>query len=210
LQECRVFSGIHERTSRELGVASRLLCPLAKVLTTKETAMNTPLLHKPPRPFELLRAEDLMRPNPVSLRCDATIREALELLTERGIGAAPVIDAGGRAIGVLSRTDILIHERECARRVPTPEHRSSPYDCTEWDLFPDSTSTEQLSPEALDMTRVAEIMNRGVFTVALGTPAREVARCMLERKVHHLFVSDNDQNLVGVISPLDILRCLAA
>lgn len=57
-------------------------------------------------------AADLMTPNPVSLRGDATIAEGLALLTDRGISAAPVIDEAGRPVGVLSRSDLLIHNRE--------------------------------------------------------------------------------------------------
>jgi CBS domain-containing protein len=52
-------------------------------------------------------------------------------------------------------------------------------------------------------------MTPAIFTVALETPAREVVRRMLELKVHHLFVSDRDLALVGVISPLDVMRRLA-
>src|SRR5262245_13286659 len=58
------------------------------------------------------RAADLMNPHVVSIRQDATVAEALVLLTDKGIGAAPVIDDAGRPIGVLSASDLLIHERE--------------------------------------------------------------------------------------------------
>jgi CBS domain-containing protein len=51
-------------------------------------------------------------------------------------------------------------------------------------------------------------MTPAIFTVSLKTPAREVIRRMLELKVHHLFVIDEDQAPVGVISPLDVLRHL--
>src|SRR5882672_8324363 len=57
-------------------------------------------------------AADLMVPNPISLRADANIREALALLTDKGFSAAPVIDEAGRPIGVLSRGDLLVHDRE--------------------------------------------------------------------------------------------------
>jgi CBS domain-containing protein len=164
--------------------------------------MNTPIPHKSPtRPFELLRAKDLMKPNPVSIHRNAGIREALELLTDRGFGAAPVIDEAGRPIGVVSRTDILIHERECVRHACAP-------DSTDWDLFPESSWTEGFSIEVTDATTVGEIMTPAVFTVALDTPAREVVRRMLALKVHHLFVSDGELALVGVISPLDVMRRL--
>ena len=161
------------------------------------------------RRFELLRAKDLMSANPVSIRRDAGIREALELLADRGFGAAPVIDEGGRPIGVVSRTDILIHERECVHHACLPDDDvGSPYDWTDWDMFPDKSLPEGLSYEVTDPTTVAEIMTPAVFTVPLEMPAPEVVKRMRELKVHHLFVVDSDLALVGVISPLDVMRHL--
>lgn len=58
--------------------------------------------------LEDLRVCDLMTPNPVSLRHGLTVREAATFLAERGIGAAPVVNDAGRAVGVLSRTDVLL------------------------------------------------------------------------------------------------------
>jgi CBS-domain-containing membrane protein len=52
---------------------------------------------------------DLMIPNPVSLGDADTAREAIAFLTGREFGAAPVIDEAGRAVGVLSASDLLIH-----------------------------------------------------------------------------------------------------
>jgi CBS domain-containing protein len=58
------------------------------------------------------KAADLMTANPVSIREGATVREAVEFLTRHEISGAPVIDAAGRPVGVLSRADILVHDRE--------------------------------------------------------------------------------------------------
>jgi CBS domain-containing protein len=153
------------------------------------------------RPFDSLRAEDLMSPNPLSIRAGATIPEALDLLADRGYGAAPVIDEAGRPVGVLSRTDVLIHEREYVRHAYA---RGG----TEWDLLWDPSPGGGLPVEVVDPTTVAEIMTPAVFTVPPETPAREVVKRMLELKVHHLFVVDSGHALVGVISPLDVLRHL--
>jgi CBS domain-containing protein len=169
--------------------------------------MNAPVLHKSPtRPFEKLRAEDLMTLNPVSIRRDAGIREALELLTDRGFGAAPVIDDAGRPVGVISRTDILIHDRESVRHVRRPGEDTSMRDVTDWDLFPEAAWSDCFSIEVTDPTTVGEIMTPAIFTVPLNTPAPEVVKRLLDLKVHHLFVVDHDLALVGVISPLDVLR----
>src|SRR5438067_13699053 len=70
----------------------------------------------------VLRAEtasELMTPNPISLEAEAFIGEAIALLIDRGISAAPVIDEAGRPIGVLSRSDVLVHDRERAEHEGT-------------------------------------------------------------------------------------------
>ncbi len=171
--------------------------------------MNASILHKsPPRSFAFLKAKDLMSLNPMSIRRDASIREALELLTDRGFGAAPVIDEAGRPVGVVSRTDVLIHNRECVHHAGDPDYPGFRRDCSDWDMFPEPAWREGVSIEVTDPTTVGEIMTPAIFTVSLETPAPEVVRRMLELKVHHLFVIDGDLALVGVISPLDVLRHL--
>jgi CBS domain-containing protein len=171
--------------------------------------MNAPNLHAAsPRTFESLRAKDLMTPNPISIRHDATIHEALELLTDRGFGAAPVIDERGLPVGVVSRTDILTYERECVGRPYASKCIDSARDCTDWDIVPEPTWLEVPPDEWINSTRVSEIMTPAIFTVALDTPASEVVRRILDLNIHHLFVSDSDFSIVGVISPLDVLRGL--
>ena len=58
--------------------------------------------------LEDLRVRDLMTENPVSVRHGITVREAAAFLAEQGIGAAPVVNDAGRAVGVLSRSDVLL------------------------------------------------------------------------------------------------------
>ncbi len=145
-------------------------------------------------------AEELMVPNPISLRADATIPEALALMTDRGFTAAPVIDEAGRPIGVLSRTDVLIHEREQIRHAVSAE-----------DVHAEGRRPrhEGFSKEIVDSTRVRDIMTPTIFTVNENSSAAEVVKRMCELKVHQLFVVDDDDSLVGVISALDIVRSLA-
>lgn len=137
----------------------------------------------------VLRAEtaaELMTANPVSLNADATVREALELLTARGFGAAPVIDEAGRPVGVLSRSDLLIHDRELVEYVRPGEAKTP-----------------------ADPARVRDLMTPVIFTVRPHTPVAEVVAQMVQLKVHQLFVVDEGGALVGVISGLDVLRHLA-
>src|SRR6476469_829826 len=112
-------------------------------------------------------AADLMTANPLSIAAGATVREALALLTDRGFSAAPVIDEARRPVGVVSRTDVLVHEREDVRHARLD-------DVADWEGYPGGVGHEGFSVEVVDPTRVEEIMTPVVFTVGLDTPARAV------------------------------------
>jgi CBS domain-containing protein len=146
-------------------------------------------------------AQDLMSPNPISLRADASVQDAIALMTDRGFAAAPVIDDSGRPIGVVTVTDILVHDREYVRYLKTDP--TLPTDRRKHRALPDD-----MEIEIVDRTPVSEIMTPAVFTIRPETPASDVVRTMLARKVHHLFVADEGGVLVGVISMGDILRKL--
>jgi predicted transcriptional regulator len=149
-----------------------------------------------------LTAEELMTPNPLSLQDTLSIREAIAFLIDRAISGAPVIDESGRPIGVLSQSDILVHDREKVEHIAPMEYESGA-------PLPQSFR-RQFQIEKVDRTRVRDLMTPVVFSVGLHTPARKVAQQMCELNVHRLFVVDRNGILVGVISALDVLRHLNA
>ena len=123
-------------------------------------------------------AADLMTPGPVSLEDTATAAQAAAFLTARGFGAAVVMDAAGHPVGVVTKTDLLVHAR--GRGVVLEN----------------------------DHTPVRHLMTPAVFSVKPDTPARSVVGQFLALNVHHLFVTDAAGVLVGVISPVDVLKKL--
>jgi CBS-domain-containing membrane protein len=132
----------------------------------------------PPLTLRAATAAEIMTPGPVSLHLTATVDEATTFLTEKAFGAAVVIDEAGHPIGVVTKTDVLVHARQ---RRPG--------------LEPDDTP-------------VTEFMTPAVFSVRPDTPARSVVEQLLALNVHHLFVSDAAGVIIGVISPVDVLRKL--
>ena len=140
-------------------------------------------------------AAELMSPNPISINADAPIDEATALLTDRGFGAAPVIDEAGRPIGVISRADILIHERERL-------HRLRP--------STDIVGARGYAVEEIDPTCVVDVMTPAVFSVTPDMTSDQVVEQMRELRVHQLFVVDADGSLIGVISSLDVVRHMHA
>jgi CBS domain-containing protein len=164
--------------------------------------MNTVMSH--PAGGVVLRARtaaELMTPNPLSLRGDVTLHEAVAFLVDRNISGAPVIDEAGRPIGVLTQTDILIHDREEVEHASPPEiEYGTPLPREWWDEF----QIEKVNP-----TPVCEFMTPAVFCVAQDTPAWSVVEQMRDLNVHRLFVTDENGVLIGVITAMDVVRHLA-
>jgi CBS domain-containing protein len=127
-------------------------------------------------------AGDVMTAGPYSLHDTATVSEATTFLTSRGFGAAVVIDAAGHPLGVVTKTDLLVYQREKSDRPHGPGHLP---------------------------TTVRDIMTPATFTVRVETPIQAVIDQMLGLNVHHLFVTDNAGVVIGVISPIDILKKLS-
>ena len=138
-----------------------------------EAAMTTPLV------LRAATAADLMTHGPVSLPHTTTVPDAAAFLTSRGFGAAMIIDDAGHPVGVVTKTDIVIHARE---RRPGG---------------------------APDDTPVTSAMTPVVFAVRSDTPARSVVEQLLGLKVHHLFVTYESGVVVGVVTPIDVLRNLS-
>jgi CBS domain-containing protein len=152
--------------------------------------------------LEATKAKDLMRPDPVSIEESATIREGVAFLVDKGFSAAPVIDHAGRPVGVLSRADVLVHDREHVNHVAPPEYYRG------HDLATEKELVEGFQIEEVDQTEIKEIMTPVVYSVLPEAPVTEVINQMLGLKVHRLFVVDPNGVLVGVISTMDVLRHL--
>ncbi len=159
-------------------------------------------------PQATLRAEtasDLMTRTPVSICDAATVQEAIALLIDKGFSAAPVVDETGRPVGVVSRTDILMHDRETAFYQDSARQYYDPpgTGALARQALPNLSQSKHAGP-----TRVRDIMTPVVYSVAPETPVNRVIDEMLRLNVHRLFVVECTGILVGVISALDVLRHL--
>jgi CBS domain-containing protein len=156
------------------------------------------------RDFLTRPASELMTSSVVSITENATVREAMATLIDHGFSGAPVVNDAGRPVGVVSQTDILIHDRNkvaFAKRVP--------------EYYAESDLSAAVAEpvggfqvEAVDPTVIRNVMTPIVFSVSPDSTAREVIAEMLRLRVHRLFVTDRNGVLVGVIAMSDIVRHL--
>jgi CBS domain-containing protein len=131
-----------------------------------------------------MKVAELMQPNVRTISSEASVAEVVTSLADGHISGLPVVDKGGRIIGVVSATDVLTAEAEA------------------------ESATEAVGRDLMLDTSVRDIMTPRPFTVMSDEDVREAARQMLYAEVHRLFVAEGDR-LVGVISTTDIVRAVA-
>jgi CBS domain-containing protein len=147
-------------------------------------------------------ARELRTPFPLAVRATATVGDALRLLTDYGIGGAPVVDEAGRPVGVVSESDLLTCEREEADRTGPPLDFFG-----RRDLAPARRPGDAATAAAADRP-VREVMTPVVYGVAPDAPAGEVVERMRTLNVHRLFVMGADGRLAGVVSMSDVVAHL--
>lgn len=152
-----------------------------------------------------LRARDVMTADVVSVSETTSVRELVSLLREHDVSGAPVVDEGGKLVGVVSATDAAAASEP--RASVAPEVASPEFYVHGWEdkLNPDELRQLHVEDEGL---LVSDIMTPIVYTVASDAAIPELARTMIEAHVHRLLVTE-DEDLVGIVSTMDLLRLLA-
>jgi len=182
----------------------------------------------------MLRLRDIMATDVVAISSEATVREAMELLSRHHVSGAPVVN-GSTLVGVVSATDLM----EFAAALPgvpteldTREEWNDPGDpsldgqvdrenepgCAFYaDMWEDAGAdvAQRLAtpstPEwnALEEHTVGEVMTRGpLVTLGPDDSAEMAAGIMRTKAIHRVLVTDGD-SLVGIVSALDIVKAAA-
>jgi CBS domain-containing protein len=151
-----------------------------------------------------LQVRDVMTPSVRTVRADWTIEELKAFLIEHGISGAPVVDAKGQLLGVVSATDLLrqgdtgegFDRQRAENLLAEPLERA--------------LSRDELRSMYVDTgngTVVRDLMTPVVFQVGEEAPVHEVADLMARGRIHRVLVV-RDSKPTGIVSALDLVRVL--
>ena len=143
-----------------------------------------------------MKAAEVMTLDVATIRPDATVREAARAMLRRGISGLPVVDTGGRLVGMVTEGDFL-------RRAETATERRHPH-WLEFLLGPGRLATEYVHSHG---RTVKEVMTPNVITVSADTPLQEVVRIMERQRIKRVPVVSNDK-IVGIISRANLVQAL--
>ncbi|MGH6657946.1 MAG: CBS domain-containing protein [Actinocrinis sp.] len=134
---------------------------------------------------------DVMTRDVVTVRSFAPFRALATTMLRRRIGAVPVVDSMGHAIGVVSRTDLIAKE---ASGTDAPSEL--------WELL--SRRGRQVR-ERGRATTAARLMTANLVTVTPDTDINHAAYLMERHNISHLPVVDARDVVVGIVSRSDLL-----
>ena len=145
---------------------------------------------------------DAMSRDPVVVRPETPLKEAIKILAERHFSGLPVVDDAGQLIGIISETDLMWQETGV-----TPPAYIKFLDSV---IFLKNPATyERDLHKALGQT-VGEVMSSDPISVPPDKSLKEAAQLMHDKKVHRLPVLDAAGHVIGILTRGDIIRAMAA
>ncbi|MBM4429283.1 MAG: CBS domain-containing protein [Chloroflexi bacterium] len=125
---------------------------------------------------------DRMTRNPVTVRDDTSLYDALKIMRENKVRRLPVLDREGKLVGIVSEKDLLY---------------ASPSPATSLSVWEINYLTSKIT--------LRDLMTRELITVCEECPIEEAARTMVDNKIGGLPVMRGDR-LVGIITETDLFK----
>ena len=140
-----------------------------------------------------MKVIDVMTTDVITVTPEAPLKEAARQMIDAGISGLPVVDAGGRVVGIITEADFV--EAEADRSWGRERRR-----------LLDAVFGEKRAREA---QTVEDAMSRNLVVVDHDSSITEAARKMTDHDVKRLPVVSPDGTLEGIISRADILMAFA-
>jgi acetoin utilization protein AcuB len=126
--------------------------------------------------------KDRMTKNPITVKPDLPIAEALEWMRREKVRHFPVVNKKGKLIGIVARDDLMYAS-------PSPVTSLSMWEVT----------------YLMSQVTVDEAMTKEVITISEDAPVEEAAGVMFDNKIGSLPVMRDDM-LVGIITESDLFK----
>ncbi len=133
-------------------------------------------------PKPAILARDLMSAPVFSLPSDGTLLDAWASMSHKGFHHIPVTTMHDTLVGMVSYRDLLHHVPELIT----------------------ANDKRQASGR-----RLAEIMTSRVISATPATEIREIARVMLDERIHAVPILDHNRRVVGILAIRDLLQGIA-
>lgn len=140
-----------------------------------------------------MKIRDIMTKEVTSISPDTSAKEAMELLHKLQISGLPVIDAGGKLVGVFTEKEILSYI------LPSYIAKVGRF------IYEENPKSTRKKLHDLDQVKVSQLMRHDVVTTTEDTTLCELARVMLTQKARRIPVVDKAGKVIGIVARGDVL-----
>jgi CBS-domain-containing membrane protein len=153
--------------------------------------------HRSSQEERIMKASDVMVTDVISVSPESDVQQVAAILLTNHISAAPVVDADGRLVGMISEGDLL-HRNEAGTAHERP-----------WWLQMLITR-EALAGEYLreHSRRVADVMTREVVSAGPDMPVADIATLLERHRIKRVPIV-KDGRVVGIVSRANLIQALA-
>lgn len=147
----------------------------------------------------MLKAKDVMTKEVTVVTPDTTVEELGRLFIEKGISGAPVVNAQGEIVGIVTENDLI--SKNSRLHIPTILRLFDAY-------IPLGTSKLEQEIKKMTASTVGQVCTKKVVTVGEETAVDEIATIMDDKKIHLLPVVRQGK-VVGIVGKKDLIRGIA-
>ena len=159
---------------------------------------DAPNRRRIPSPADTTPLSAVMTTNVVCVSPSLDLETFASLLVDQGVTGAPVVDGDGRAIGVVSKSDLVQSQHD------------EPGSASELGVDEELAA---LGPgfhvEPTRQGTVGELMMPLAFTLPESASLSQAAALMAFEGIHRLPVTTTDGTVVGIVSAMDVVRWVA-
>jgi CBS domain-containing protein len=147
---------------------------------------------------------DIMERDAPSVPLDATVEEVVAQFKEQDVPALPVVNEGGRCVGVVTEKDLVIADEDGDLHIP---HYIELFGGLVF--FPPELRHFERRLRKAAASRVKDLMSEPPVTVEPSTTIHEAAHIIVERGHSRLPVVEHGR-YVGLVTRADVLSALNA
>jgi CBS domain-containing protein len=148
----------------------------------------------------MLTAKDIMTKDVVTVAPDTSIEELSTLLVSNEISGAPVVNAEGAIVGMVTENDLISRNKRL--HIPTVV---SFLDAV---IYLESSKKFSDDVKRLTATKVGDICAKKIVTITEDTTLTDIATIMSEKNVHLLPVVRSGK-VVGIVGKRDVVKAVA-
>lgn len=146
-------------------------------------------------------AKEIMTKNVITVKPEMAVKDLAGLMAEKDIGGAPVVDADGKIVGIVTESDLIMQDARL--QYPTYIHLLDGFI-----YWPSSAAKfNEEFKKALGAT-VGDIMTVDIATAGEDSTVEDLATLMIEKEIGRIPIIDSEGKVTGIVTKHDVVTAI--